>query len=552
MPPASVGNLPWGERPADRLCLSARQAVERGEPERALVQIATVLDREPDHVDANRLRQDVLRTRGRRGLLLTEARRRVRQRPADGIAHYLLARVTEDPAAKLRGFERAAELSPGSVWPWLGLAHTLRASDRGRAIAIYERLLSASGRHPLVAIAYAAALRGAERYEAAEKVYELIRPDPRVPGVGDLGKAQVALAQDQRGPAWAALLQALRQRPYDSGVRALVRAWLQATATAEQKAQLLDVLREDGDRLRTFRESGGGALLADLLIATGQPLAARRVLRDVLARGASAADQRAYRRMLLRLGDVDAFLGVLARQVPRAVVDDERNRLRARWLRLLRGPWRNGGALADRDRAEALLVALRDVGLLVEAELCAEVARARWPEHDELWTRLQDEVRRELAFEAGLRRLLYQGYRRGDTAALAEVVERIRALSRRVLGRDCVGEVHRYSAPLIGTLLDPFRGGLAEHLARYNRHLVLGRRAGGTVEGLLVVRLSLRELGEQACMPLRGQSYEVIGWDREVRALGGVLGSDLAGVALLNHYLIDYDAVVDWANGLRT
>ena len=36
-----------------------------------------------------------------------------------------------------------------------------------------------------------------------------------------------------------------------------------------------------------------------------------------------------------------------------------------------------------------------------------------------------------------------------------------------------------FAAPLVGEMLDPFAGsGLCEHLARYHRHLVLGRRAG--------------------------------------------------------------------------
>ena len=61
LPPAQLVGLPWGQQPADRLCWSARQDVERGDPERALVQLATIMAEEPRHVDANRLRQDLLR-----------------------------------------------------------------------------------------------------------------------------------------------------------------------------------------------------------------------------------------------------------------------------------------------------------------------------------------------------------------------------------------------------------------------------------------------------------------------------------------------------------
>ncbi|MCK5944865.1 MAG: hypothetical protein KAI24_22950, partial [Planctomycetes bacterium] len=122
LPPAAVRGMPWGEGPADRLAWTARQAVERGQSKQALVTAETILLQQPHHVDAHRLRQDVMRQRGRRGRLLAEARKRVTERPDDGHAHYLLARISEDPERKLAGFRRAAELAPESVWPWLGLA----------------------------------------------------------------------------------------------------------------------------------------------------------------------------------------------------------------------------------------------------------------------------------------------------------------------------------------------------------------------------------------------------------------------------------------------
>ena len=43
LPPAQVTGLPWGPQPADRLAWSARKQVERGDPERALVELATIL-----------------------------------------------------------------------------------------------------------------------------------------------------------------------------------------------------------------------------------------------------------------------------------------------------------------------------------------------------------------------------------------------------------------------------------------------------------------------------------------------------------------------------
>lgn len=551
LPPDAVRGLPWGDEPADKIAWTARQAVERGQPERALVELETILRLQPNHVDAHRLRQDVMRLRGRRGLLLDEAQRRVAQRPEDGHAHYLLARITDDPAQKLAGFRRAAELAPDSVWPWLGLAHTLRNTDRARALAIYERLFAASQQHPLVGVAYAAALREDERYDAAALVYQALRGDRRVPGVGDLGLAQVAIARERRDAAWGALMEALRHRPYDPGVQGLVHGWTETNATRDQRRQVADVLRENGERLRAFGDEGGAQVLADLLRDNGQLLAARRVLEQRLAERSSPGLQRAHRRLVLAMGDVDAFVRHLRTDVPRHVVTAEDNELRGIWLTLIDGPWSEGAPLADAWQTGALLVALRDVGMLVEVELLAEIACVRFADKADKWRALQDEARRELAFEAGLRRLLYRGYRGGDTADLATVVERLRELSLRVLGEDVVGNPSSFSAPLVGEMLDPFSGtGLCEHLARYNRHLVLGRRAGGTAEGLMMARLSVRELPEVDKQQLPGRCFEIVGMDRDIRALGGVLGSDLAGVALLNHFLVDHDAVVDWALGL--
>ena len=316
LPPSRVSSLPWGSAPADRLSWSARQAVERGEPEQALLQLDSILAERPDHIDANRLRQDLLRERGRRGRLLIEAAQRVHDRPEDGLAYYLQARVTEDPKAKLKGFQRAAELEPGAVWPWLGLAHSMRRVDRPRALEIYARLYAASGQHPLVGVAYAAALREGKRWDAAAQVYRDMRSDPRMPGVGDLGLAQVGVARDDRGAAWAALLEALRLRPYDPGVQGLVHGWLETYATPDQAQQVVDILREDGGRLRAFGGSGGALVLAELLQRQGQLQAARAVLARRLEQRQGPALQREYRRLLLSLGEVDAFLVQVAAQVP--------------------------------------------------------------------------------------------------------------------------------------------------------------------------------------------------------------------------------------------
>jgi hypothetical protein len=165
-------------------------------------------------------------------------------------------------------------------------------------------------------------------------------------------------------------------------------------------------------------------------------------------------------------------------------------------------------------------------------------------------TALRDEVRRELAFEDGLRRLIYRGYADASVPSSDQFLQQVRELASTTLGHDVVWEAPMFSVPLIGELLDPFAAGLCLHLARYNHHLTLGRRSGGVTEGLLLTRLCVRDLPPDPQLPVQGRCREVVGCDREVRSLSGVLGGDLAGVALLNHYVIDYDAVREWAAGV--
>jgi tetratricopeptide (TPR) repeat protein len=535
-PPARFTELPWSSAPA----------VASGEPERGLAIVEAVLREHPRHVDGQRLRQDVLRQRGRRGLLLHEAQQAVARSENDPLAHYLLGRIAIGREAGQRSFQRAIEIAPDSLWPWLGAAHGWRSLDPPRAAATYERLYAATGAHPLVAIPYGALLRELERYDDALAVYEALERDPRVPGAGQLGRAQVCLTMAREAEAWRALLEAVRARPADPTVHALVHNWMQSGGSAERLGQVFDVLREDPERLAAFGRGDGVLVLAELLQRTLQPLAAIRLLGGVAGAERQPALRRLLRRSLLAQGDVAGFLALVRQDVPRQVVAAESNQLRSRWLVLLDGPWHAGDPLESAEQGVVLLRALLHVGFVAEAEQLAEVVLQRWPAAGQV-EELRAEARRELAFEAGIRRVLYQGYRDGEVVAVAKIVRQIRELSQRIFGRDVVGAPHRFFVPLVGEMQDPFAGGLAEHLDRYNRHFVLGRRAGGVPEGMMFTRLSLAELGPQPALPLAGRCFEVVTIDRDVRALSGVVGGDIAGVALLNHFLVDHDAVREWA-----
>ncbi|MEM7200856.1 MAG: hypothetical protein AAF628_11350 [Planctomycetota bacterium] len=551
--PGALDEMP-GASVLDRSCWDARQLLDAGRQAEALELVQHVLQRQPGHVDAQRVRQDILRERGRLGLLLWEAERRLEAAPADPRAHYLAGRIARSDDDKLRRFQRAVELAPTSFWGWLGTAFVLRGEAPERALGIYEALHGASEGHPLASIALAAALRAADRDSDAVKVYRQLRTHPLTPGIGELGLAQTYLGMDEADQALQAFLAALEQRPSDPGLRRVLRELLLRGLAGDRLDRVLDALETRPTRLAEFTQGAGAALYAELLQAASRPLAARAALEQAAPEVLERPEiRRRWRRLALKTGAVRTFLEDLRAWVPVELLADERNEVRGRWLAALDGPWATAAdPLARPAWGADLAAALLRAGLLEESVDVATLALLRHgatePEAAARLEATRAEAQRELAFERGIRRMLYNGYAGGEPPSLAEFLSAAAALSRDLLGRDVVGEPQRFHVPLVGDLLDPFASdGLCAHYASYNRHLVLGQRAGHPVEGLLLVRLSVRELHDHPDLALPSRTWEVVGEDRSVRSLSGVYGGDLAGVALLNHFVVDLDSVRDWA-----
>ncbi|MBI5849994.1 MAG: hypothetical protein HZB39_02985 [Planctomycetes bacterium] len=548
--PADFVDVPGRADPEAVAVRAARALGDRGADRDALAAIEAVLARAPRWVDAHRMRQDILRRRGRLGLVVREAEERLVAWDGDAAAYYLRGRLERDDAEKRRWFERALAVEPRSFWAWFGMAYCVRGEEPARADAIYRRLDEASGHDEIVAQAWVDVLRRSTD-ERARAALDGLRAHHSESGLADLAIAQAAFGSQRRREGWAPLLEALRRRPFDPELRALLHAVVATGLADEQVEQVLDVFAESRERTQRFVASGGAALLARLYERAGRLPEAR----DALARAKPSADVlRHRRRATLAAGDVRGWLDALARELPRPVVDDESNQLRGLWQRVLHGPWSTApDPLADPAHATELCEALLAAGLLVELQHVGTLATAR---HDgdvasrDRIAALRDEARRELAFESGLRRMLYRGYAR-EPQALSAFLDEVRALAKRVLGEDVVGAPTTFAVPLVGELVDPRGEGLAAHLRRYNRHLVLGQRAGNPPEGMLVTRLSLRDLDDRGALPLPGRAFEVVGEDRQIESLTGLLGGDLAGIALLNHYVIDHDAVFDWAEELR-
>lgn len=564
--PERLVEAPDLEREADRESWRARQLFEAGRPLEALEVLDVVLDEDPEHTDAHRVRQDILRRRGRMGLLLWEAEQRLEASPESARAHYLAGRIARTDAEKERRFEAATRLAPDWFWGWLGAAFIARARDPEASVEIYRRLYEASSWHPLAAVALASAVRAAAAArghmhdaETAEalRIYGRLRDEPSAAGIGELGIAQTRYESDEPRRGWRSLIQALRLRPFDPGVRALLERYMGRGLPPDQLRQLVDEVLVDGERADRFAAGSGNGegarLLARLLASDGRAISARATLESAEGRAGDPMLHRAWQRSMLDTGDVPGFLAALREWVPEYLLRDERNQIRGRWVALLEGPWMwVDDPLAESDRAAELVERLMRVGMLDEAETIAEQALLLSPGgHADRLRELRDEARRELAFERAVRRTLYRGYSNPRRASLEQVLDRLRRISLQILGEDVVGDPVRFEIPFVGVLLDPFADGLCAHFARYNRHLVLGQRDGHAVEGLMVVRLSLREYEPMPEIPLRGPAWEVIGDDRQIRSLSGVYGGDLAGVALINHVVIDMDSVRDWASDIQ-
>lgn len=568
--PAGLTAVP-GTVAADRSVETARQMMQRGDHEEALAVIEEVLSLQPRHVDAHRVRQQLLQHRGRTGLLAWEAEQRLKQHSDEAWAHYLAGRLCADNGRKLTAFRRALELDDGFFWAWFGLAFVKRGTDPKLAKAIYERLYRASKGHPLVALAYGALLRAGISTTKAVQVYTAL--EKQMPGLGARGMAQTHLATGAASRAWPHVLMALQERPFDGAVHDMIRGYLGQGLPDDRVQEFLDVLRRDPRALDAFADDDTG-LLAGLFYRVGEVHAALEVLLRRFGSGQcrDPGERQLLLTLLLSTGDVAGFLRELRRGFPAELLDDEANQVRGPWVTLLRGPWmRKHDPLGRPSQALELIRTLVNVGLLEDAQRLASMVLLRFGgsaasglnDRESAGStatgsilaavrKLRAEIRRQIAFEAGLRRLVNKGYtrfarKRSAPKDLLVFLEDVRELSRRTLGTDVVGQPTIYQVPFVGRLVDSFDKGLGQHLARYNKHLVLGQRNGRPVESMLLTRLSLTVVDPQEGIPLPANCREVIG---ERRVIVPLLQRDLAGIALLNHYVIDMDQVRSWATSL--
>ena len=538
------------------------QQLDVKRPLAALAIAESVLAEQPDSVEAARLRQDVLRDRGRLGLLRAEAERRLAENPRDARALYLAGRIAPRPRQP-DYFAAAIAAAPNDFWGWFGLAFTMQRDDVDRSLAIYRALYAATDGMPLVARPYGRSCLMAERYDEAERVFVAMREAKPDDGEADWFLGELALARNQPLAAYGHILLALRRRPHDPALRATAER-LVTTFFGHGNDDVLDVVLADAERLQAFVDAGGRSLLAALLVRKGMVAAARSVL-ALPGPPRTAGERRLWRRLLMQTGAVAQALADLRDGFPAELLADEGNRIASVWRSLFEGPWmQHRDPTTDPAVAAALARALLRCGLVDEAEIVCAVAALHRDAVSHVGTNgvppdgraeldaVGAEARRHLAFERALQRHLrvLAASRKAD--ALHAFFELARASSVELLGRDVVGKPRRFSIPLIGELLDPLAPGLGEYFASYNRYFVVGQRGGRSLDALLLTRLSVRDVTPHPLLPLPTRCTEIVGEARQSRVGGDGLGGDLAGVALFHHYLVDYDAVRDWADGLRS
>ena len=543
--PERLGRVPGRDPDLGRWLQSAHALVLKGDGRAALETVDQILETNPSHVDSHRLRQEILRQRGRLGLALSEAETRLEEEPDSGWAHYLGGRLAETDAGKREAFARAVAVEPTEYWAWYGRAFSLREEDPVEADRIYADLYARSRGELRTALAYAAHMWRTRRYDDALKVYREI--GRRHPGISALGTAETLVRAGKNRQAWRHLVTALRLRPFDPGVHAVILTLLAQGLSQDAVEELLDVLRSDPTQMQSFSDTGP-SLLARLFRRVGDNATALQELQKA-ATPLVPAERRLLRELQLSLGMVSEFLADLRGGSVPEFLEDEGNQVRGRWMTLFTGPWMLAAdPLADLGEATELTAALRDVGHLRFADQVATLALLRHGRTTGPLVAHRAEVRREIAFESGLRRILTRGYAQfrtgGELDDLDVTLGRIRRLSQRVLGKDVVGAPPRFALPWVGTMLDSLGSGLPAHLARYNKHLVLGQRFGRPVEGMILTRLSMRLVESVPEVPLPPRCTEVVGENRELQPLDQ---ADLAGIALLNHYVVDMDEVRNWA-----
>jgi tetratricopeptide (TPR) repeat protein len=524
----------------------ARTAAAAGETERAEEVLRLALVDSPHYVEAHRAYQNLLDT-AYRGHEAQEIYRLFLNRfPDSGELHYLLGRITHDPEEQARLFRAAVDRNPDGYWPNLGLGYAL-LQERSfvAAGAFFRKALNAQSRSGQAWRFLAESLASRRRFpEALRALTKAAMVQPSELG-HPLRSARLLLLTGESDRAFEILRALLTEEAEPTfAPRALLRRILRDEGGEGRLARLR---AEETARIIAFPNSPAALSFGGhLAVLAGDWTSAERLLRRALEEGAPPSEAiRDLRRTLFARGRYEEALRIWAIKTP----DDE-------WRR-------EGNEVRDRYEAAAVAVkavksggedpealfrlgrALLAVGWVREGksvlDRCAGLGHPKAAGESQ-------RAARHLAFVRRLRRSLsgeYQKHlKKEDTGDLDSVMESISALSREILGEDLGRGNPVRSYFLVGEVLvdspdEP--SPLVAYFGGFNQVLILGRRAGGTPEAVLMTavyrnrRRAFQHLGAEVECDFVG------GEDFLLESFGEYLGGALLGVALLGRFYANLD-----------
>lgn len=481
--------------------------------------------------------------------------------PASGFRLALLALVSESPGALVPRLASEAARR-GDPWVLLALAQTcLRLGREDQALGAARRADRAAEERGVPFVRVEAA------QVAARALGELGRLDE---AAREAARAAALSPEDSRPRALEAEV-LRRSGRVDEARRALLGALQLDPGSAAYARRLADLLREEPslepevgllaglEALAPAAANGELQALRGLVAErAGRREAAAARYEAALAAGANPVPvERSLRVLQAWLGHYRACAEGVRRALPPELLAAPENLLAPAWSELAAAAQAAPDRAAPEPARERLAAALRRVGAVEEALAVAEALEAP------AGRALADSLRRQRAFELGLRALTEEGYR--DAAhhrappGLGAYLARVAQLARQHLPAD---EAARLADPgaglrrvaVLGAWLDhrtDSAAPLVAYFRRHGRYLVLGQRNEQPVEAVL---LGLGYLARRQPLVTRGQAHVhdmAVGYDRASRAWMDAQGGLLSGACLADGLWLDADAALDTEHDAR-
>ncbi|MHC4779222.1 MAG: tetratricopeptide repeat protein, partial [Planctomycetota bacterium] len=470
----------------------ARALSAAGETEGAEEALRRAIVDSPHYVEAHRAYQNLLDS-SYRGHETQEIYRLFLDKfPDTGELHYLLGRITQDPAEQARLFGKAVHNDPDGFWPNLGMGYVLlQERSFGAACAYFGKALEARPRSAKGWRFLAEAQVSLRKFdEAIDSLTRAALFDPH-----DLShayrSARILSMIGETEKAFEILLGVLEREESPSfGPRILLRRILRDEI---EDTKLVRSMEVESARFTENRDSAPVLTFGGHLAGRARDWeTAEFLLSAALDSGAPpSAVVRDLRLALFAMGQYTRALEVWERKVPPALWREKGNEVSDRYHAVyaaVKGT--QGGELEARFR---LGRALLDCGWIREGVVVLEACAASG--HP---LALQDAARgrRHINFVRRLRKSLRGEYRRRlkrqSTGDLSDVLAEISEISLEILGEDLGKGNTVRSFAFIGEVLEDGKqvpSPLLRYFEKYNQVLILGKKAGSTPEAVLMTAL---------------------------------------------------------------